>query len=350
MRQFNILRGTKGFLTARNRALRFAYMIKNKAKRRALILTFWEKHGLEATIDAFGVSRPTLYRWQKTLKDNQGRLESLNPKSTTPKRKRQRIVPNNIKDRIIEIRTEHCLGKDKVHRLLTNEGYNPDSASTIGRIIKELKQRGSIPTNQKVSLNGRTGRIHQRKPRKTRPKLRNKQKYRVLQLDTIVRYIDGTKRYILTAIDTKTRITFATVYTNHGSASAADFLKNTLTCIPEVPAAIQTDNGSEFAKHFRDTAKKLNLTHYHTYPRCPKMNAQIERFNRTLQEEWIQFNRHLIRDDVKEANHKLMDYLLWYNSKRPHHSLNLASPFQAMLESMTLSEMESQRWWTYTFP
>jgi len=257
-------------------------------------------------------------------------------------------VSDSIKDRIIEIRTEHCLGKDKVHRLLTNEGYNPDSASTIGRIIKNLKQRGSIPTNQKVSLNGRTGRIHQIKPRKTRPKLRNKQKYRVLQLDTIVRYIDGTKRYILTAIDTKTRITFATIYTNHGSASASDFLKNILQTIPDAPQSIQTDNGSEFAKHFRDTAKKLNLTHYHTYPRCPKMNAYIERFNRTLQEEWIRFNRHLIRDDVKKANDELMKYLLWYNSKRPHHSLNLASPFQAMLESMTLSEMESQRWWTNT--
>ena len=140
----------------------------------------------------------------------------------------------------------------------------------------------------------------------------------------------------------------ATVYTNHGSASASDFLKNTLTCIPEVPTAIQTDNGSEFAKYFTQTAKKLNLTHYHTDPKCPKMNAHIERFNRTLQEEWIQFNYHLIRDDVKEANNKLMDYLLWYNAKRPHHSLNPASPFQAMLESMTLSEMESQMWWTNT--
>ena len=134
-------------MTARNRALRFAYMIKNKAKRRALILTFWQNHGLKATRDVFGVSRPTLYRWQKTLKDNQGRLESLNPKSTTPKRKRQRLVSDSIKDRIIELRTEHCLGKDKVHRLLTDEGYHPGSISTIGRIIKNLKQRGSIPTH-----------------------------------------------------------------------------------------------------------------------------------------------------------------------------------------------------------
>ena len=78
------------------------------------------------------------------------------------------------------------------------------------------------------------------------------------------------------------------------------------------------------------------------------MNAHIERFNRTLKEEWLNYNLHLIRDDVEEANNKLMKYLLWYNSERPHHSLNLASPFQAMLESMTLSEMESQRWWACT--
>ena len=68
-----------------------------------------------------------------------------------------------IKNRIIELRTEHCLGKDKIHRLLTNESYNPDNISTIGRIIKDLKQRNSVPTYQKVSLNGKTGRTHQGK-------------------------------------------------------------------------------------------------------------------------------------------------------------------------------------------
>ena len=43
-------------------------MISEEAKRRKKILEFWEKYGLEATIDAFGVSRRTLYRWKAKLK------------------------------------------------------------------------------------------------------------------------------------------------------------------------------------------------------------------------------------------------------------------------------------------
>jgi predicted DNA-binding transcriptional regulator YafY len=38
-----------------------------EAERRLEILRFFDKHGLAATRDAFGVSRRTLYRWKATL-------------------------------------------------------------------------------------------------------------------------------------------------------------------------------------------------------------------------------------------------------------------------------------------
>ncbi len=77
---------------------------------------------------------------------------------------------------------------------------------------------------------------------------------RVLELDTVVRFIDGTKRYILTTIDTETRTSFASVYTNHGSQSASDFLKRCIQVLPDCPTHSQTDNGSEFAKYLHETA------------------------------------------------------------------------------------------------
>ncbi|PZP57540.1 MAG: hypothetical protein DI596_09145, partial [Azospira oryzae] len=40
-------------------------MTPKDAQERLRILRFWERHGLQATIDAFGVSRRTLYRWKK---------------------------------------------------------------------------------------------------------------------------------------------------------------------------------------------------------------------------------------------------------------------------------------------
>ena len=68
MAYFNKFRGTKGFITIWERVLRFRYMITEQAKQRTRILAFWEKHGTEATEEAFKVKRRTLFNWQKKLK------------------------------------------------------------------------------------------------------------------------------------------------------------------------------------------------------------------------------------------------------------------------------------------
>jgi transposase InsO family protein len=320
-------------------------MISDKAKERVRVLAFWERHGTEATTEAFGVSKRTLERWQKALAESQGRLEALNPRSTAPKRRRSRQSPNWVSSQIIELRTEHPkLGKDKLHALLVQDGYT-GSISTIGRILKDLKRQGLLPDPKPLSFYARGG-IHREKTKVHKKKLRRPQSVRVLELDTVVRFIDGTKRYILTAIDTETRTSFASVYTNHGSQSASDFLRRCIQVLPDCPSHIQTDNGSEFAKYFHETATHLGLTHYHTYPRTPKMNAHVERFNRTLSEEWIIYHRSSLRDDVPRANQLLIDYLLWYNTKRPHSALGLKSPFQGIVER--LKEQERQMWWTST--
>jgi len=346
MRIRSNLRGTKGFVVAYKRLLRFRYMISEKAKERVRILSFWERHGTVATIEAFGGSERSLKRWQAALKTGGGKLESLNPKSTAPQGRRSRQTELWVESFIIMERTVHPrLGKEKLHALLSKAGY-PDSVSTVGRIIKDLKAKGRLPSRVTVSVSGKTGRMIERKPKKTRKKLRRPQSVRVLELDTIVRFVDGTKRYILTAIDTKTRTTFAGAYTNHGSASASDFLKRCLAVLPDCPTHIQTDNGSEFARYFRETVAALQLTHYHTYPRSPKMNAHVERFNRTVEEEFIVYHRALLRDNVSTFNEKLIEYLLWYNSERPHHALGLKSPFQCMMEGLEVREC--QRWWTST--
>ena len=52
------------------------------------------------------------------------------------------------------------------------------------------------------------------------------------------------------------------------------------------------------------------------------MNAHCERFNRTVQEECIDFHYDLLfLDDLTDFNLELLRYLAWYNLERPHHSL-----------------------------
>jgi len=62
------------------------------------ILIFWDKHGLQATIDAFSVTRRTLYYWRSKLKA--GGKVALNDKSRAPIVKRKRQWDISIVDEI----------------------------------------------------------------------------------------------------------------------------------------------------------------------------------------------------------------------------------------------------------
>ncbi|MDO8492449.1 MAG: integrase core domain-containing protein [bacterium] len=346
MRIFNKFKGTKGFISNWNRLLRFRYMISEKAKERCRVLSFWERHGQEATREAFRVSSRTLFRWQRALKNDSGKLESLNPKRTTPRTRRMRNAPPDLLNKIVALRLKHPrLGKDKIHSLLKENGYL-GSVSTIGRLIGDLKKQNRIPIKINYSLSGKTGNLIERKPKEYKKKLRRPHGYRTLQVDTIVRFIDGMKRYVLTGVDTEKKTAFAACYTNHGSLSASDFLRRAREVLPDCPNAIQTDNGSEFALHFEAACADLKLIHFHNYPRSPKMNACVERFNRTLDEEFLRYHKPLMRDDVPRFNDTLIDWLLWYNGERPHYALGQVSPFKAMMRE--LKAEECQMWWTYT--
>ena len=52
-------------------------MTPKDAHRRLEILRFFDKHGLAATRDAFGVSRRTLYRWKAALQAQGGNPAAL---------------------------------------------------------------------------------------------------------------------------------------------------------------------------------------------------------------------------------------------------------------------------------
>ena len=341
MRQFNIFRGTKGWLWLYERQLRLAAMNNHKeAERRLRILIFWEKHGDEATREAFRVSRRTLYRWQEALKKDAGRISGLDKRSTAPTQRRKRVVPAELEARIINLRKTHPrLGKKKVAILC---GL---SESKAGRILASLKQRNLLPKYRKVSLYARSGQVRERIIRKT-TKIRRPKEKRGLEIDTVVRFVGGTKRYIYTAINLQDRFAFGGAYTRHSSETATDFLKKLIEVAPFTITEIQTDNGSEFAHLFHDACTSLNIHHYHTYPRCPKMNGTVERFNRTLSEDFIQQHLPLLRDDLCAFNDRLIDWLLWYNCERPHESLGMLAPLQYYVR--TLSREECQMWWTRT--
>jgi transposase InsO family protein len=137
-------------------------------------------------------------------------------------------------------------------------------------------------------------------------------------------------------------------YTSLSSARAKDFLYKFITVAPFEVKRVQTDNGSEFYKLFHEACIDLGLIHYWNYPKQPKMNAKIERYNRTVQEEFVDYHLDDLGYDIGSFNYQLMDWLIWYNTERPHWTLRLKSPMNAMLEGLQLEVRQSNMLWTDT--
>lgn len=346
MRIYHKNRAVPGLLRAYDEALRFRDMITPEAERRARILGFWQRHGLEAAKDAFRVSKPTLYRWQKALDEAEGNIEILNPKSRAPVTKRQRVIPAPVRDLILEERKMEKVGREKLARLALTDGLGIYSPSTMGRMLADLKKKGALKDPKKLSFLGKTGAFRE-KPKEYKKKLRSKgHRGGLVKADTVVRFKDGLKRYILTAIDCESEFAFAYGYASHASGPAADFMRTFKEVAPLSLTHVQTDNGSEFANHFEAWCEDEGVIHFHAYPRSPKMNAEVERFNRTLSEAFISKRRHLLAHDLPRFNRELMDWLLWYNARRPHWSLGLIPPLRYIVDKLPAGK--SHMCWTST--
>ena len=207
-----------------------------------------------------------------------------------------------------------------------------------------------MPKYAKVSMYGKSGMVRERVVRK-RKKLRRKD-YQpkksgdLVQIDTVIKFVNGVKRFIITAIDIESDFAFAYGYKKLSSVTATDFMQKLESVVPFKITHVQTDNGLEFEKYFREYLTKKKITHFHNYPKCPKMNAYVERFNRTIQEQYINWHLLNLKDNLDQFNHDLIDWLLWYNTKRPHESLGMVSPLRYIV--MTLPTKKSHMWWTRT--
>lgn len=341
--------GMRGFVTLYNYHYKYRYMVQEKARKKAEIVYFFRKYGLEPTLSAFKVSKSSIYLWDKTLRENRERIEALNEKPKAPKNPRKSKIEPKIKEFIKEFRKLHPrTGKEKIKPELDafcqRIGLKTISEPTIGRIIKELKEKGEIPKKFKVSFYGKTGKVVIREPKPRKPKLRRKG-YQpespgdLIQIDAVVKFVWGIKRYILTAIDLRSEFAFAQAYTHLSSKSASDFFEKLKKVAPFEIRRVQTDNGAEFHKRFRENLEKQGIIQFFNYPRRPQMNAQIESFNRTIQEDFIDWHLDLLTRDINQFNHQLVDWLIWYNTKRPHSSLNGRNPIQYLIENLGFSKM-----------
>lgn len=333
----------KGFKKLLNYSSLIHHPQQKIIEERLRIIKFFETFGAQATRAAFGFARSTIYLWKQKLKKSGGKLSALAPASKAPKNRRKPTYPQEILDFIKKLRQQHPrIGKEKIKPFLDDfcqkTGIKTISESTIGRIIK---RNNYFWQATRISS---TGKIRFKRKKKLRRKGYQPQKPGdLVQCDGITLFLEGMKRYILTGVDLKSKFAFAFTYNSLSSAKAQDLLKKFEQVAPFPISRIQTDNGSEFEKYFDQYLKKKGITHFYIYPRRAKENGVVERFHRTLKEEFLTLKEDLLVD-TEEFNRELMKWLIWYNCERPHKSLNRDSPMQFLRKNY----LQSNMLWTYT--
>lgn len=308
----------------RLRASAKAMKLSREACKRLEWFIWYETVGAcnaRATCRHFGIAPKVFYFWRRRFIESH--LPSLEDRSHRPLRARMSTLTSVEIERIVLLRQQYLRYSKIKLAIIYRERFGvPISSWKIQQVIQ---RRGLYPNPKRAENTAKKRRQAWKKKRITDLVKKPRTGF-LFCLDTVVRHFDGNKRYILTAVDRHSRLAFARMYDSHSSVSAADFLRKLHTLVNGQLVNIQTDNGSEFHLHFEKAIRDLNLTHWWSRTKSPKDNAVCERFNRTLQEEFIEDgNAH---PDVQVFNSKLTSWLVEYDFHRPHAALGYRRPIE----------------------
>jgi putative transposase len=310
--------------------------ISEDAVRRLRWFDYYSQCGdARLTCRHYGISPQTFYRWKNRFDPYD--LTTLEATSRRPHHVRKPLTPAPVEDRILELRTKYPRwGKNKLVVLLRREGLQV-SSSTVGRVMKRLKDRGVLVE----PINVRQAREARRRRRKPRYAIRKPQGYRVtapgdlVQVDTLqIRLQSDDRRWQFSTRDLISRWDVSRAYRHASSYAAALFLEYMERKFPFPVRAIQIDGGSEFKKHFEEACRERRIRLFIIPPRTPKLQGYVERANRTHREEFYEVEDIGLR--LEEHNKQLEEWDKTYNHIRPHQSLDYLTPaeyYQAWLKT-----------------
>lgn len=298
-----------------------AVEISDVAKFRIHVINHYYKYGIKPTLDAFNIKKSTFYDWKNTYEKAGKRIISLVPASTAPEHVRKMETDWHIVDFIKQMRKEHGnIGKDMlkpfVDAYCKELGIRTICQTTIGKIIR----RRHFTFEERIYVK-RQFKFKKLRTRKS-PKVTSAG---FVEMDSIVVYINQERHLFMSVIDVFTKYAYVAHVDNLSSKTAVLVFKHFQETNPTTIDTVQTDNGSEFLREFHQYLEKQNIKHQFIYPKMCKVNGFIERFNRTVQEEFILRNDEIYYDLPAFAK-KLDSYLYWYNYRRPHSSLKYLPP------------------------
>jgi len=124
------------------------------------------------------------------------------------------------------------------------------------------------------------------------------------------------------AVDDHSRLAYSEILPDERKDTAAAFWTRANDFFARAGITVQrvlTDNGACYKSHpWRDVLAASGITHKRTRPYRPQTNGKVERFNRTLLDEWAYARPYRTEQERRDA------YPAWlhtYNHHRGHTAL-----------------------------
>jgi transposase-like protein len=269
-----------------------------------------------------GISRPTAYKWWRRWQDD-GEA-GLADRSSRP-RSCPHQTPAHLEAQIAELRRELKLGPVRlgarlgvapstVHRVLVRLGLNRLAwiDRPTGEVIRryerdvpgelvhvDIKKLGRIPDGGGHKVLGRQAGV------------KNNSGH-------------GPRRvgygFIHSAVDDHTRLAYSEIHVDEKKETASAFWQRAAAWFAGhgiTVTEVLTDNGSCYRSHlFAETLG--DIKHRRTKPYRPQTNGKVERFNRTMLEEWAYVRPYLSEAERAAA---LDGWLHLYNHHRHHTAI-----------------------------
>ncbi len=278
----------------------------------------------------YGVSRTYYYKWAKRFITYGigGLAEWPRPKPVMPNSTRSDIV-----DKILEfIKAYPTYGPTRIANQLGNivcsaTVYNILKRRGLNRRIDRLLSLEDIPSTVKL------GSVMYRKLAEAKPlqRIESHRSGYMLSVDTFyVCTLKGVGRiYQFTAIDTYSSFGLAYLYTDKSAKSSVDFISKAVGTLSDMGITVEkilTDNGKEYTTHwdsgyhmFEEYLKARGIEHRYTKVRHPWTNGFVERFQRTILEEFYQpALLKKIYYTLEDLQYDLDQFLYFYNFQRTH--------------------------------
>ena len=132
--------------------------------------------------------------------------------------------------------------------------------------------------------------------------------------------------YIHNAVDDHSRLAYSELLSDERKETAAAFWQRANAFFAAAGITVRrvlTDNGSCYRSRVFAAALGETISHKRTRPYRPQTNGKVERFNRTMLQEWAYARPYLSEAERVAA---FPDFLHHYNHHRGHTALKGASP------------------------